>query len=223
MRLGGHRAVVVVHLGERLERRPVAGDELAVDVRRGARDVGHGDLAVRRALRQDLALDDLEVVRRDLELLGGDVEDPLLRLLGREAHGVAADERAARGERPGADRGGVGVGVVHRDPVVRDAEGVGDDLRVDGLRALADVDRAGEDVDATVRLELDPGLARVAVLVHARRVLDRREPATAMLGHQAPPPFAPRYVMRCSPSGACWFARCSGSRSPVRRSDVIAR
>ena len=42
---------------------------------------------------------------------------------------------------------------------------------------------------ATVGLELDPGLARVAVLVHARRVLDRREAATAVLGHQAPPPL----------------------------------
>ena len=98
VRLDGDRAVVVVDLGQRLERRAVAGDELAVDVGRRAGHVGDRDLAVRRALGQDLAVDDLEVVGGDLELLGGDVEDPLARLLGRVADRVAADEGAARGE-----------------------------------------------------------------------------------------------------------------------------
>src|SRR5205814_5831205 len=128
-----------------------------------------------------LAVFDLEVARVDLELLRGDVDDPLPHPLGGEAHGVAADERPARGERPRADGGRVRVRVVHRDPVVRDAERVGHDLRVYRLRALADVDGAGEDVDAAVRLQLDPGLRRVAVLVHAGRILDRREAAPAVL------------------------------------------
>ena len=42
--------------------------------------------------------------RVDFELFRRDVEDPLAHPLGREANGVAADERAARGERSGADR-----------------------------------------------------------------------------------------------------------------------
>src|SRR5207253_8963392 len=125
-----------------------------------------------RALRDHLAVLDLEVARVDLELLGGDVDDPLPHPLGGETDGVAADERPARGEGAGADSGGVRVGVVHRDPVVRDAERVGNDLRVHRLRALADVDGAGEDVYAAVGLQLDPGLRRVAVLVHAGRILD---------------------------------------------------
>ena len=50
--------------------------------------------------------------------------------------------------------GRVGVRVVVRDPVVGDAERLGDDLRLDRLRAVADVRRAGEDVDAPIRLIL---------------------------------------------------------------------
>src|SRR5439155_12321460 len=125
---------------------------------------------------------------------------------------VAADEGAARGEGAGADRGRVRVRVVHRHPVVGHAEGVRDDLRVHRPRPLADVDGPGEDVDAAVRLQLDPGLARVAVLVHAGRVLDRRDPATLVLGHYASPPFVE----------APWPARCSGRSSPERGSLVIA-
>ena len=50
-----------------------------------------------------LAVGDLEVARVDLELLRRDLEHLLPRPLRRVAHGVAADERAARGERTGAD------------------------------------------------------------------------------------------------------------------------
>ena len=41
-----------------------------------------------------------------------------------------------------------------------------------------------EHVDAPVRLDLDPRLRRVAVLVHPGRVLDRRDPAACVLCHQ---------------------------------------
>ena len=212
VRLDLHLPVRVVHVGERLQGGRRAADQLAVVVGRRAGDVGDADLLLRGALGSDDAVRDLEICRVDLELLRCDVEDSLAHPFGGEPYGVAADERAAGCERAGADGGRVGVRVVHRHPVVGHAQGVGDDLRVDGLRALPDVDRACEDVDASVRLELDPGLARVAVLVHARRVLDRREPATAMLCHQA-----------SSPSSRCCATRCSGSRSPVRGSRVIAR
>src|SRR6185295_9167845 len=170
----------------------------------------------RSSLGNDLAVDDVEIPRCDLELLRRNVEDALAGLLGREADRIAADERPARGEAPGAHGGRVGVRVVVGDPVEGDAERVGDDLRVHRPRSLADVDGAGEDVDAAVRLELDPRLARVAVLVHAGGVIDRRDPSALVLRHYRPPPFDE------ASEPACWAARCSGSRSPVRRSFVIA-
>src|SRR5205085_6520034 len=118
----------------------------------------------------------------------------------------------------GADRRGIGVRVVHRHPVVWHAERVGDDLRVNRLRSLADVDRSGEHVDSAVWLELDPGLGGIAVLVHPGWVLDCREPSSLVHGHrEAPPPSS----STLAPSRACCAARCSGSRFPLRRSLVI--
>src|SRR4029077_15823855 len=107
-------------------------DQLAVVVGRGAGDVGDADALLRRTLRRYLPVLDLEGARVDLELLGRDVEDALAHALGREAYGVAADECPTRREGARADGRGVGVRVVHRHPVVWDAERVGDDLRVHG-------------------------------------------------------------------------------------------
>src|SRR5882724_7500215 len=215
MRLDLDGAVLVADVGVRLERRTRAGDQLAVVPGCGRGHFRDPDLPVRSSLGNDLAVDDVEIPGRDLELLRRNLEDAFTCLLGREANRVAADERAARGKAPGADGGRVGVRVVVGDPVEGDAECVRDDLRVHGPRSLADVDRAGEDVDATVGLELDPGLARIAVLVHARRVLDRRDPPALELRHYRLPPFD-------EGSGpASWATRCSGSRSPERRSFVI--
>jgi len=47
------------------------------------------------------------------------------------------------------------------DPVMGHADHVGGDLGVDGLGALAEVDRPRKDVDVAVGLDLDPGLRRV--------------------------------------------------------------
>ena len=187
-----------------------AGDQLAVAPRRSGGHVGHADLLLRCALRDHLTVDDLEVGRIDLELLAGDLEDLLAHVLGRLLDRLAGDERRPRGERAGADRRRVGVGVVVGDPLVRDADRLGDDLGLDRLRAVADVRGAGEHVDATVRLDLDPCLRRVAVLVHPRGVLDRREAAAGLDCHQWASGF---------PSCP---TRCSGSRSPDRCAGVIA-
>src|SRR6188472_505959 len=212
---GVGRAVDLPRLGvddrrEVLELRPGARDQLAVRPRRRGGDVGNGDLLLRRALGQHLAVHDLEVGGVDLELLARDVEDPLPDSLGRLLDRLARDERRTRRERPGADGRRVGVRVVVRDPVVRDADRLRDDLRLDRLRPVGDVGRAREDVDATVGLHLDPRLRRVAVLVHASRVLDRRDPAALVHSHQWSSGFA------------IWPTRCSGSRSPSRGSRVIA-
>ena len=186
------------------------GDQLAVRPRRRCGDVWHADLLLRGALGDHLAVDDLEVVRRDLELLGRDLEQLLLGAQGRLLDRLAGDEGRARRERARADGRRVGVRVVVGDPLVGDAERLGDDLALDRLRPVADVGRAREDVDTPVGLDLDPRLRRVAVLVHPRRVLDRRDPSANMLRHQ----------WSTSPT---WATRCSGSRSPSRALRVIVR
>src|SRR6266550_5393653 len=215
MRLDLDGAVLVADVGVRLQCRTGAGDQLAVIPGCGGGHLRDPDLPVRSSLGNDLAVDDVEIAGSELELLRGNVENACACLLGCEANGVAADERAARGEASGAHGGRVGVRVVVGDPVEGDAERVGDDLRVHGPRSLADVDRPGKDVDSPVGLELDPGLARVAVLIHSRGVLDRRDPPALVLRHYRPPPFD-------ADSGPpSWATRCSGSRSPVRRSFVI--
>src|SRR5439155_11022553 len=152
VRLDLHGAVVVVDIGIRLQRRAGAGDQLAVVPCCGRGDFGDPDLSVGSSLGNDLTVHDVEIPGCDLELLRRNVEDAFTCLLGCEADGVAADERAARGEAPGAHGGRVRVRVVVGDPLEGDAERVRDDLRVHGPRSLADVDRAGEDVDAAVGL-----------------------------------------------------------------------
>src|SRR5262249_30355397 len=57
----------------RVQVRAGAGDQLAVRPGRRRGDVGDADLLLRGALGDHLSVDDLEVVRRDLELLGGDL------------------------------------------------------------------------------------------------------------------------------------------------------
>ena len=78
---------------ERLQLRARPGDQLAVRPRRRGGHVRDGDLLLRRALCQHLAVDDLEVGRVDLELLARDVEDPLANALGCLLDRLAGDER----------------------------------------------------------------------------------------------------------------------------------
>src|SRR5207253_10092043 len=89
VRLDLHLPGGVVDVGERLQRGRGAADQLAVVVRRRAGDVRDADRLLRRALGRHLAVRDLEVARVDLELLRGDVEDPLAHTLCGEPHGVS--------------------------------------------------------------------------------------------------------------------------------------
>src|SRR5439155_8301629 len=95
-----------------------AGDQLAVRPGRGCRNVGNADLLLRRALRDYLAVDHVQVLGRDLELLRGDLEQLRAGVRGRFQDGVPGDERRAGREGAGADGRRVGVRVVVGDPVV---------------------------------------------------------------------------------------------------------
>ena len=79
----------------RLELGAGAGDELAVAPCRGRGDVADAELRLRSALRDHLAVDDLEVGGVDLHLLAGDLEDLLLHLERRLLGRLAGDERRA--------------------------------------------------------------------------------------------------------------------------------
>ena len=204
----GHRIGLEVHAG--------AGDQLAEAPGGRRRDLADRHPLVGRALHVDHAVLDVEVGGVDLHRLTGDLEHLLLGLLGGLEHREPADEGAARGEGAGAERRGVGVRDVHVDRLVGHAERVGHDLRVHGLGALAEVDGAGEDVDAPVGLDLDPGLRRVAALVHAGGVLDRGEAASTML-HRAASWGSPSFA------SASWSTRCGGSHSPERSSFLMSR
>ena len=193
---------------------PVISSPKPQVARRG--DLADRHLLVGRALHVDHAVLDVEVGGVDLHRLTGDLEHLLLGLLGGLEHREPADEGAARGERARAERRGVGVRDVHVDRLVGHAERVGHDLRVHGLGALAEVDGAGEDVDAPVGLDLDPGLRRVAALVHAGGVLDRGEAASTML-HRAASWGSPSFA------SASWSTRCGGSHSPERSSFFMSR
>ena len=104
VRLAVDLAGVVVHARVLLERGTRAGDQLTIGPGRRGGDVGEPELAVRRPPCKHLAVGDLEIAGVDLHLLRRDLEDLLAHALGRETHGVAADERPARRERAGADR-----------------------------------------------------------------------------------------------------------------------
>src|SRR5438477_3866340 len=66
--------------------------------------VGDLDRTAWRALDRDLAVDDVEVLRRRLELLGRDLEQLAPGLLGRLVHGAAAAVGALASTRRGTER-----------------------------------------------------------------------------------------------------------------------
>ncbi len=203
-----HRIRLEVHAGAR--------DQLTEAPGAGGRHLADRHPPVGRPLDVDHAVLDVEVCGVDLHRLAGDLEQLLLGLPGRLEHRQAADEGAARGERAGAERRGVGVRDVHVDRFVGHAERVGHDLRVHRLRSLPEVDRAGEHVYAPVGLDLHPGLRRIAPLVHAGGILDRGEPASTML-HRAASWGSPSFA------SAIWSVRCAGSHSPERGSFFMSR
>jgi hypothetical protein len=93
--------------------------------------------ALAGGLVDHLAHDDVEALRLRLQHGAGDLEDLLLEGDGRLQRRLAADAGAAAG--PGAAAIGRRLGVAGDDLHLGDrhADAMGDDLREDGLRALA--------------------------------------------------------------------------------------
>src|SRR5438477_3475861 len=114
--------------------------------------VGDLDRTAWRALDRDLAVDDVEVLRRRLELLGRDLEQLAPGLLGRLVHGAAdaVGDLAAtrRGTEGRADR----VPDLDTDAIRRDAERLGGDHGQAGGRP-ADVRRSDRDRHRSVHLD----------------------------------------------------------------------
>ena len=75
-------------------------------------------------------------------------------------------------------------------PVVGNADRLGDDLRLDRLRAVADVGRAAKTSMRPSGFTLIQRLRRVAVLVHAGGVLDRRDPVALVCFAISAPPWS---------------------------------
>ena len=163
--------------------RPGAGDQDPVAVGGRAGHLRHVHPLIGDALDVDPSFINIEVFGADLHLLGRNFQQLLADFPGRLEHCLACHESGPGSEGPGAHRRGVGVGVVEGDPVVGHSDGVGYDLGLDGLGAVADVGGAREHVDATVRLDLDPRLGGIAVLVHPGRVFDSGYAASSMNSH----------------------------------------
>ena len=116
------------------------------------------------------AVDDLEVVDRGLERLGGDPQRLLLGPPGGEVDRRAAHHGGARGEGADGVRHPAGVAGGDLDVLEAHAELVGDDLREDGLVTLALRGQPGRDLDLARGLDVhvgalvgtDPGALDVA-------------------------------------------------------------
>ena len=106
-----------------------------IGVRR-ERDVLDGLGAVRRALDRELARLPDEVLRRHLEEVRGNLPRLVLDLPGGHGGGGAGHRRGAAGIRAEAVGRGVGVALLDLDVLRRDAQLLGEDLRIGGLVPL---------------------------------------------------------------------------------------
>ena len=75
------------------------------------------------------------------------------------------------------------VGGVDIDILDRHAQRLGADLPRHRFHTLAEVDRGQGDGEFAGRVGVDQRLARIATEIHADRIVDGRDAATAMLGH----------------------------------------
>ena len=128
------------------------------------------------APRPDLAIDELEVLGLDLEHLGGDALQPLLKPAGGDVDGGAGRDDAAGGERTHAIGDERGVARPEDDLLGRDAEEVGHHLGHRRLQALS-VRRAAR-IDDNIALGVDLDL-RTLERPHARALDVGAEPDPA--------------------------------------------
>ena len=131
----------------------------------------HARLAA--GLVADLAIDDVEFIRRALQHRGGDRQDALLQRKARLKRGLAADARPARGPGSPAIGGRLGVARHHLHPRDRHADGLGDDLRQHRLGPLPLLGDARHGNDAAVGIHAHGAAvlrrdARTADAVHER-------------------------------------------------------
>ena len=130
------------------------------------------------------AVDDLEVLGRDLELLGGDVEQPLARLERGQLDGAPDRVSDLAAAAHASVRRARGVGVVDPDAVGAHAERVGGDRREGGLDA-GHVGGAGDDRQTPVGIE---SAHRGGGLVPARPPPDREADTLPIRERSAVPP-----------------------------------
>ena len=112
---------------------------------------------VGRSAHRELAVAQLDVLRRRLELMGDDRLGLGRDLVGRSRRRLAADGERARAVRVEPEWTGVGVAVDHLDLLRVDAELVGDDLREPRLVTLAVRGRAGVQSDRAGAVDADRG------------------------------------------------------------------
>ena len=143
-------------------RAALAGDGRVLAVLGGAEgaDPGQPDAALRRAPDLDLMAGDLQVVRRDFELIAGDRHDLSSSLLGRFDDGGADGERDLAAAGVAGERPGLGVGVDDADLVGRDAERLGGHQDQAGVGA-GDVHRADDNGQAAIAFEPARGRRRL--------------------------------------------------------------
>ena len=142
---------------------PAFGAEprLALAQRRRIRRQMPRDLAQRNrgtagpVAMNDDAVDDVELVRRGLQQLGGHVQRLGAQLQRRGMGRAAGHHRGARGMR--ADAVGDAVGLAVHDPhaAVIDAERIGADLRHRRGEALPDIGAAGDQLDRAGGIDAD--------------------------------------------------------------------
>ena len=143
-----------------------------------------------RALDGELAVDELDVLGRGLEVVRGDLLGLVDQLHGRAGDRLAADGQRARAVGAEAERAGAGVAVDDVDHVGRDPEPVGDDLRERRVQALAVRRGARVDGRRAGRVHAhERGLVEAGLQADAHRADDarRREAADLHPGREPDP------------------------------------
>ena len=146
----------------------------------------------------------LQILRARLQQLAGHLQHRLARLLRRHHHRIAGAVSGAAREGAGAVGAGVGVGGLHHDALVGDAEGLCRDLRQHGAEPLAQVDARHGDDEVAGRRHVDQRLGGIAAEMHPGRIVHGCEAGAPYLGHQLA--FLSQEVIAWYSAGSSWPA-----------------
>ena len=181
---GRHFACFRIDVRQRHEENTAAGNRLALTELRGDGDVAHRDRAVRRTFHPNGALAvGLQIAWVDFKLLSGRLEHHPACFARRRHYRVADAMCSARGERPHAMRTGVGISGVDVNVLDRHAQRLGANLPRHRFHSLAKVDGRQGDREFAARIGMDQRLARIAAEIHADRIIDGGDAASAMFRH----------------------------------------